>query len=298
MDNDKYGTSPPGNIVPDLFNKPFDSVKSDISAEFSLIRNTGIKFMHWACVADPLFKHEDGSLRHAFDQEENQQFEDRKEFQRENGFLYFKRGIVYGIWTGNSKDLRYLTSGLYTSAGATVSLDRYYFDSGKQIELSENDKLIPLEYPKEFYTTINHKFQHNPTGIDRLQFPAYNISILVDSAGVLYNQGIDFVLDRGAIRWVDGKNRPGIDPDSPDGTQGRICAARYTYRPFYYIKMLLHDVRLKPTLNSQTGEVKTEAGPVLAQLVADWVYLLNNTSSNNAPNAQLEAGDTPNVGPR
>lgn len=299
MSQDSGKFPPNSNIVPNLFNKPFDSVSSDISgAEFQLIRNTGIKFMHYAAVADPLFKHDDGGIRHSFDQEELQQFEDRKEFHRENGFLFFKRGIVYGIWANNTKDLKYLTSGLYTSAGATISLDRYYADSNKHVELSENDKLVPIELPTEFYTTLTHKFRHNPTGIDRLQFPAYNISTLIDSSGILYNQGIDFTLDRGTIKWVDGKNRPGIDPEVQNGTQGKICAARFTYRPYYFIKMILHDIRIKPALNAQPNNPKPKAGPILAQIVADWVYLLNNTSNPNAPDAQLESGDTPDSGPR
>jgi hypothetical protein len=296
MSNDESGRRPGTfNNVPIQFNNPFDAVRPDMSAENAFIANQGIRFFHYVSVVDPLYQVQSGDVRHSFDQEENAQFEDTGRFHRENGFIYFKKGIVYGIFTGNSKDLRYLSAGLYTDSGATLSLNRYYEGTEEYIKISENDKLIPCELPKEFFTTISHKFDHNPTGIDRMQFRPQEVTHLIDSAGIVYVQDEDFKIANGVLRWIDGRNRPGIDPLSGSG---RVCGIRYTYKPFYYIKMILHDIRIKPHIDPISQEVTTKAGPVLVNIVADWVYLQNRTQNANAVDAVLEAGDTSNTGPR
>ena len=285
------------NDNPILFPKPFEGVTADPFAENALISSMGIRFFHYQAVSDPLHQVDSGGLRHSFDQESLQQFEDTDRFQRENGFIYFKRGIIHGVFSGNSKDLKYLPAGLYTDSGASLSLNRYYENSTDKIEVSENDKLIPCELPSEFFTTISHKFDHNASGIDRLQFKAVNVRYLIDSAGVMYEQDVDFVLDCGVVKWNNGPgvNRPGLDPLSG---KGRVCGVRYTYKPFYYIKMIMHDIRIKPMLDPNTGEIRATAGPVLVNIVADWVYLDRRTASGNAIDAQLDAGDTDNTGPR
>jgi hypothetical protein len=281
--------------VPTQFHRPFDAVRPDMPAENFFIANQGIHFFHYQCVSDPLYQVNSGDARHSFDQEENQQFEDTDRFHRENGLIYFKKGVVLGIFQGNHKDSKRLTSGLYTSAGASMTLNRYYIDTTDKIEVCENDKLIPCEMPCEFFTTITHKFDHNPTGIDRLQFKAVNVSHLIDSAGIIYVQDEDFTLVCGCINWINGRNRPGIDPLSG---KGRVCGIRYTYKPFYYLAQILHDIRIKPAMDPVTGAISAVAGPVLVQAVADWVYLDRRTANSNAADAQLHAGDGSNTGPR
>ena len=235
--NEEYSgnKSQDSNNIPEVYNKTFDAVRADSSVEGSFINNLGIRFYHYVAVQDPLYKVKSGDLRHSFDQEENQQFEDSDRFQRENGFIYFKTGIIFGIFMNGSKDLKHLSAGLYTDAGATMSLQRYYLDTGKHVRISENDKLIPCELPKEFYTTITHSFDHNPTGIDRMQFKVDEVSHLVDSAGLIYEQNVDFTVKNGYVDWIPGKDRPGIDPLTG---MGRVCGVRYTYRPYYYIKLV------------------------------------------------------------
>lgn len=296
-DNPFSGDGPNSSrTIPEQYNVPFESVKSDGSVEGSFINNTGIRFHHYVAVQDPLYKVQSGDMRHSFDQEENQQFEDTDRFHRDNGFIYFKAGIIFGIFMNGSKNLRYLTpAGLYTDAGATMSLNRYYLDTGKHIRMSENDKLIPCELPKEFYTTISHSFDHNPTGIDRMQFKVDEVSQLIDSAGRIYIQDVDFTVDCGYIKWIDGRDRPGLDPVS---NRGRVCGIRYTYRPFYFVKLVIHDIRIKPEIDTATNEIVAKAGPVLVQAQADWVYLQKRTASANAPSAELLAPDGLNTGVR
>ena len=290
-DNKKGTYNPVG--LPYAF--PPDMVKSDPQIENFFVANTGIKLMHYISMPDPLYKVEAGAIRQSFDQEENGQFQNNDRFYRENGFLYFKKAIIMGNFQSNTKDLKNLTAGLYTSAGASMTLNRYYEGTDEKIEISENDKLVPCELEEEFHTTIAHEFQHNPTGIDRLQFPANKIVMLIDSAGKIYNQDEAFTVCNGVLTWIAGQDRPGIDPVSG---HGRICSVRYTYKPYFYIKLILKDIRVKPTIDRLTGQVTVKAGPVLVQLQADWVYLNERTQAKDNPVQELNAADTENVGPR
>ena len=299
MSQDDFDSSNrlPGTFenVPTQFHRPFDAVRPDMPVENYFIANTGIHFWHYQCVSDPLHMLQSGDIRTSYDTENQQQFEDTDRFHRENGFIYFKRGKVLGIFQNNHKNSNRLSGGLYTSAGASMTLNRYYIDSEEKIEVCENDKLVPCELIEEFWTTNTQRFDHNPTGIDRLQFRACKINYLIDSAGIIYNQGVDFNLEKGCIAWVNGANRPGIDPLTG---KGRVCGIRYIYKPFYYVSQILHDIRIKPAMDQLTGEIKSVAGPVAIQAIADWVYLARRTASDNAADATLSSGDGANTGPR
>lgn len=281
--------------VPIIYDDPWNAVRPDAAAENLHIANQGIKFHHYMCVPDPLFQHEAGDVRHSFAADDgNEQFVANDRFHRENGFIYVKTGVVYGTFMGNAKDFKAIAAGLYGSSGATISLNRYYVGTEQKINMSENDKLIPCELTSEFFSVNWQKFTHNPTGVDRLQFKACEILFLIDSDGIQYMPGRDFNLENGSIRWIDGADRPGLDTLSG---KGKVCAVRYTYKPFYYVKMMLHDIRIRPVLNMDGG-VEAKAGPVLATVQADWVYLDRRTNDDKDPAAVVDEGTGTNTGPR
>lgn len=283
------------NNVPIKYNDPWDAVRPDAAAENLHIANQGIKFDHYMCIPDPLFQHEAGDVRHSFGYEDgNAQFVENDRFQRENGFIYVKRGQIYGTFMGNAKDFKAIAAGLYGASGATISMNRYYRDTTEKINVSENDKLIPCELSSEFFSVNWQKFTHNPTGIDRLQFKACEILFLIDSDGVVYTQGRDYNLVNGYIQWIDGGDRPGLDKLT---SKGKVCAIRYTYKPYYYIKTVMHDIRIRPTLTPD-GNVTPKAGPVLAMVQADWVYLDRRTSDDKDTAAVEQEGTGGNTGPR
>lgn len=282
--------------VPIQYNDPWDAVRPDAAAENLHISNQGIKFFHYMCVPDPLFQREAGDVRHSFGYEDGlQQVIDKDDrFHRENGFIYVKRGVIYGTFMNNTKDFKNIAAGLYGASGATISLNRYYVGTEEKINISENDKLIPCELSSEFFSVNWQKFTHNPTGIDRMQFKVCEAIFLIDSDGREYGKGTDFNIENGYIKWIDGGDRPGLDKQTG---KGKVCAIRYTYKPYYYIKTVLHDIRIRPFLQSD-GNVEAKAGPMLALVQADWVYLDRRSHDDKEVAAVQSEGSGENTGPR
>jgi len=295
--NDQSGRKP-GTFsnIPIDYDDPWNAVRGDNTAENNFISKTfGIKFLHYICLPDPLFQVNAGDARHSFGYDDgNQQFVDDERFHRENGLLYFKKGIVFGTFMGNAKDLRSVAAGLYGDSGATISMNRFYEDSEEKFRPSESDKLIPCELTSEFFSTNWQKFTHNPTGIDRMQFKACEVVMLIDSDGRVYSQGSDYNVVKGHIEWIDGGDRPGLDPKTGNG---KVCSIRYVYKPYYYIKTVLLDIRIRPALQAD-GSIEAKAGPVLVQVQADWLYLDRRNNNDKDPAAQLDEGDGENTGPR
>jgi len=277
------------------YNQPFDAVRFDTPADNDFIsKGLGIKFAHYICMPDPLYNVQQGDVRATYDSEDNQQFVDTTRFHRENEFLYIRKGEVYGIFQNNSKDLRAVAAGLYSDSGAMVTLDRYYIGTSDVVKISEDDKLVPCELPTEFFSVNWQKFTHNPTGIDRMQFKVCNVEVLIDNAGVMYLPDVDFKVVDGCIRWLDGANRPGMDSRTGEG---RVCSIRYTYKPYFYVKLVPHDIRVRPAMD-QLGNITAKAAPVMAVLQADWIYLDRRTANEKDTAAQLTEGDGSNTGPR
>lgn len=275
------------------YGNPFASVKEDFGANNIFISQNGILMMHYMAVPDVINQKVAGDLRANFGQENNSQFENRDDLHRENGFIYIKQKPIHVVFTSNSKNLQYTPAGLYNDSGAYATINRHYSTTNETANISEYDKLIPCEPSCETFSVNWQKFQHNPTGVDRLQYPATQVLYMIDSDGVTYTQDIDFNLQAGVIRWIGG-NRPGMDSTT---NQGKMVAIRYTYKPYFYIKTVMHDFRSVPTLD-EYGNSRTRRGPMQALLQADWVWLDSRRNNENDNDAQLDAPDGGNTGDR
>lgn len=281
-------------LLPQNYSDPFQSVAMNPHAINSFISGLGIRFLHLQAIQDPLYKNSEGDPRHSFDQQDNYMFENSSVFTRENGFLYFPKKVVVGIFMNNSKNLKSIDAGLYSDSGAMVTFNRFYEGTNEIVEISEYDKFIPCELASEFFTTSLHQFEHNPSGIDRLQFPAEAVRILIDSDKKTYQQGVDFQLIEGQIKW--GENRPGYNKITG---KGKVCAIRYIYKPYMYCKQVMHDIRVRPEIvDINTGETKSTASGMLCLLQRDFIFLDKRTADDTDVQAQLNAMDTQNTGPR
>ena len=60
---------------------------------------------------------------------------------------------------------------------------------------------------------------------------------------------------------------------------------------------MLHDIRIRPMLTFE-GDVEPKAGPMLAQLQADWIYLERRTNDDKDVAAVEQEGTGRNTGPR
>jgi hypothetical protein len=292
MSGSNINSSQPGaiDIVNDL-GSPWPQVRDDINAYSQLTANMGIVFQHWMCIPYVIGSSDDGGIR---DYDE-QKVELDNGLVYDNNFVYKYVGDVYGIFSSNSKDFKQLPAGYYTDSTAYVTFNKFYKESDKKVSLAEFDKLIPCVSADEFWTVNFQKMHHNPTGIDRLQFKATEIEIIMDSTGRIFNQGTDYCLENGYVKWLSSGNQPGIDNSTG---KGRVIAVRYKYKPAYYVKNMIHDIRAHATIDPESGDVKVQRGPIMASIQLDWVFLDSLSDKDNAPDASLEAPRGNNTGPR
>lgn len=76
-----------------------------------------------------------------------------------------------------------------------------------------------------------------------MHFPAVHVQLLVDASNRGYTEGVHFDVRNGQLHWRDGQG-PGVDPVTGKGV---VCSARFTYRPFWLLKNMVHEVRVAQT---------------------------------------------------
>lgn len=303
-----------GTIVRFLqdFGSPWDQVNPSRVANDNFIAGIGIIFNHYVAIPNIIGEKYEGDLRRSYGEERQNQFASKNGFDfAENGFLYKLAGQVFGIWQGNSRSSQHIGPGFYGASGAYITFNVYYRGTDKYASFAEFDKLMPCISGKEFFSVNWEKITANPTGINRLQFKACEIEYIFDSDGVQYFESVDFTLTDGYIKWINdpiNANRPGIDPVT---NKPKLLGVRYKYKPAFYVQSISHDIRIfqsfddltgtfAPNFSTDptTGDVSYKKNPSSVQVVADIHYLDQRTTVDDAVDAQLNAEDTPNTGPR
>lgn len=158
------------------------------------------------------------------------------------GFLYSKAGDLHVLATGNSLVMEPSPGGQILDVPLSVTFGRRYIDPGCE----ERRRAIVAPYDRfclsgsndaELVAEHSQLFQASATGVDRLHFPVTEVVDLLDAGLRHYSFG-DFTIADGALVW--GSQRPPYDSATD---RGSICSIRYTYRPFWYLWQLVHDLR-------------------------------------------------------
>lgn len=212
---------------------PSDAVSFDAAKFDELIRSQGVEFVHWRAMRCPVGMIDPDDIRRPHPHHED----------CSNGYLYTKAGLITCGFLANSKESHFQDFGRIDGSTVQVVLPRFYdmpagCSDDVRVELAPFDRM----YLKEESVTVPtwHTFAASTTGVDRLWFPAVSVSELVDSNGNRYKQDVDFALRQGQVYWT-GSRRPGVDPKSGKGV---VCSVRFNYRPFWYVKNLVHEVRV------------------------------------------------------
>ncbi len=208
---------------------PSQSVSFDPEAFDELIRSQGIQFIHYRSMACPVGLTDPDDIRRAHEHHIN----------CSNGRIYIKAGKVTCGFQGDSGGTTFMDAGRLDGSTVTCVLPRFYDDpADAQIDINYADRMYLVE--EGITATTDCKFAAHITGVDRLCFPAVHVIDLMDAKGRIYKECVDFCVKDGMIHWNDGQG-PGIDPDSGKGV---VCSALFTYRPFWYVKSLPHEVRV------------------------------------------------------
>jgi len=241
------------NTFPDLI----PNVGFNVKAQEQFAQDHGITFEHWAAIPSPIGLRERGDYRRS----------ETLDTISENGFIYKKVGEFTGIVVNNHKSNYKSEGGIFDNATARLVLPKFYNarnpSKAKEISLLPGDRIYAkqLELNVSNYQRAEYGVTHN----DFLQFPAKTVDHLIDSRGIEYKCGVDFLIDaEGSIQWIPGKNNPGIDKTTG---KGRVYAVRYTYLAFWYISQLLNEIRV--TNNEAGSPVRL---PYQALIQREYVY--------------------------
>lgn len=165
------------------------------------------------------------------------------------GFIFSEAGACWALFTSNSTSQRSTEPGIVGASSGSVTFARYYEGSKRKVRVCQYDRLY---LPDESVLAESwERFEHIPGRVDRLTYPAVEvIGEVVDRFGTKYMPG-DFSIVGGNLSW--GGREP---PMAPDG-RGTVCSVRYTYRPYWYVQTMSHDLRLVTQSQLQaTGETK------------------------------------------
>lgn len=255
-------------------------ISFDKNAFNEFIDSHGITLVHYRALPDP-----SGMLSRGDNHAVN------STRQSSDGFLYKKAGECKVLFSNNSNKLNIETEGLIDNATAFITLPQYYSDKPKEPVL-----VYPWDrfYLKDVEVRVinTQLMEANSTGIDRLQYPAICVEILVDANGKQYEQDKDFILtEDGNIKWLT-QNRPGWNPKIK---RGKVYSIRYRYTPFFVCARLIHEIRVSQSTNPATFERTVERMPYAAQVVREHVFHDTNRDPNK-PIIDERYQDAPPVG--
>jgi hypothetical protein len=260
-------------------------VSFDVDAFDRAIRSQGVTFIHYRAMRCPVGMTDMYSPRRPHEDHSG----------CSNGFLYTKAGKFTCLFTGNGNQASVGEIGIQDGSTVSVTLPRHYDGTETPVYVAPFDRLYLDE---ENIVVVNWQlFQHDPgSAKDKLNFPAVTVQDLVDAQARRYEQP-DFEVRDGRINWLTG-NRPGLDPETG---KGLVCSVRYTYRPYWYVRSLIHEVRVSQAENEYTGVREVKRMPQAIVLQREYIFEKEDRderAQNPDSPRQVKAPDGPRFGPR
>jgi hypothetical protein len=256
-----------------------DRFGPDIQESFDLNRledfvtGLGVEFLHYKSLPSPIGQKDRGDYRR----------NDGVDTITSNGMIYKCAGRFTAVMTDNSRDRKRGEAGILDPSESRLVMPRFYNDKdtadGKRIYLAPGDRIYVCDPTADVKVSNPQKMDYEE-GIDNVpMFPIVELEMSpVDSRNIEYTQDVDFcITSNGNIRWLaDGKN-PGIDPSTG---KGRIYSIRYLYNAYWYITVILKEVRV--TNVTEDGERKPERMPFHAMAQREYIY--HNQNKGNPTN--------------
>lgn len=183
-----------------------------------------------------------------------------------NGFIYTTAGDLTALFTGNSHAKEAHDVGFLDGSTVQVTCQRFYDGTTTPVHIAPFDRIYLAE--ENVVVPTWQLFEAHITGREKLQFPVVAVQDLMDSDGRIFKEGVDFEVEGGFIVWK-GTNRPRYDAARK---KGQICAIRYLYRPYWYVKQILHEVRVTQAEDLVTGERMVQRMPQAFVLQREYVF--------------------------
>jgi hypothetical protein len=231
--------------------------------EIGLSTGLGADLKHYKAMPSPIGKKDRGDYRRS----------DGVDTITSNGMIYTCAGVFTATMTDNSREQKRSSGGIVDPSEAYLVMPRFYNNvgvaDGTRIYLMPGDRLYYSDPNVDDRVATSHEMDYQPGVDNEALYPIYSMDgPIVDSRGIEYACGADFQITAdGKIRWIDGGNNPGIDPDTG---KGRIYTIRYLYKAYYYVVALPKEVRVT---NVTVGGVRgPERMPYHAVIMRECIF--------------------------
>lgn len=227
---------------------PRSAVAFDVDAFDSALYEHGVAMLHYRAMRCPVGMISVSDVRKAHEDHPG----------CSHGFLYTYGGLFHGVFTGQSTEKADVPLGASLSGNAQVTAPRFYTDHPDvPLHVGIYDRIYLAQPGMD---VVNWQlFTVGEGEVDRLDFPAERVVDLVDSEGRVYAQDVDFRLVNGRVRWQGSRPRPGM-----------VCAARYLYRPYWYVRYMPHELRI--ARGDGLGEPGVQRMPQALALQREWLF--------------------------
>ena len=225
---------PDNHIYTDL---PQVDVAFDLEAFNEAIRAQGVKLIHLRAMRCPVGMTDLDDNRRPHPHHES----------CFNGFIYERVDCITGLMTGNNKKKSMEDVGFVDFSSVQSTFPQTYDDSDVNLIIAPFDRFYLNE--KSANVVMWQLFKHHESGIDRLKYPVECVQgPIIDSRGERYEEDVDFQVVQGQINWIGRRPAPEIDTGPGMGNgfgtdHGAVCSVRYTYRPYWYVGSIPHELR-------------------------------------------------------
>ncbi len=226
---------PEGNVN---LTGPLNTVSFDPDAFDVALRSQGVKLVHMRAMVCPVGKVDRHDVRFAHDDHS----------ACSNGHIYTKAGEVTCLFTGNGNKQDQQDYGLHDGGTVNITAPWLYDGDDGMVDVMPYDRF----YLNEEVITVPHRqlVEASALGKDRLDFPAVTIVDVIDNQGKRRSPG-EYKIEAGQLVWTNG----GLPYDAAL-ERGTIYSVRFMYRPYWYVKSLMHQVRVAQVETQLAREVK------------------------------------------
>jgi hypothetical protein len=232
---------------------PHEAVSMEPAAFDAFVNQYGVRLIHFRAIPCPVGLTSPTDIRRVHDDHSG----------CSNGFIYQAIGRVTCLFLSNQTQIRKLDAGFVDGSSVSVTFPRFYDNDPKRRVLVRAYDRFYLEEENIRVGGTNLMSRRHDGRSDRPSYPALAVHLLIDSDGVHYLQGQDFVLDRGDIVW-----QPGRGPAA-----GKVYSTWYEYQPYWYVDRLVHEIRVVPTRDFvNTHQIRSERLSFAAILNREYVH--------------------------
>lgn len=257
-------------------------VHADPEAFDMLLASNGVVMQHFRAIKCPLGVEDRFDVR-SHDNHSN----------CSNGFIYKLANEVTVAFSGNSSHSILEDMGVLDGSSAVVSIPRTYDNSEEEVYVQHYDRFFFKDVQTTTVTT--QTVEAHITGTDRLQYPVTKVELVIDMNGIEYGPD-DYEIKNGCLVWTNPQRRPQFDPKLQ---RGQTYSIRYRYQSFYYVKNIIHEVRVQRTYDHAKQEDVVVRLPYQVLLQREYVFENESRSKDGTSDARdIKSARSGAFGPR